>query len=218
MVNPEKHKKSFSETNLTVFSISRGEGYYQTGTLQLLEIADRLGRYANFVDGTSSGIHVARTAAHEICKREMRKMGYDDKVIRGLWLDTDIRFLDDQIDAIVEEIKKADEEGYSFAVPYYVAPDKTSVSNSPLGLKMLTRKELDNLPEYSKLTAAGFGFWYGDIYLDYRFHYDMHDGKWNGEDINYFIENPVDLRLVKKIELFHKKYVWYGLNRHLEGV
>jgi hypothetical protein len=56
------------------------------------------------------------------------------------------------------------------------------------------------MKDWQKINAAGLGFYYGDLPLTYDFHFTNH-----GEDLNFFIENKINLRIVTSLSLYHMR-------------
>lgn len=162
----------------------------------------------------NKGISASRTAAFNAAKNILDKMGVKHGgKIRALLLDDDIilpRNLD--LNIIVNAFKKADENNWNLIANYRVQHTATESGTTNV---MMKRKENDQYSFYSdedlaKLktfdelpdTVSGLGFYYGEINLDYQFHYDDRP-----EDINFFRDNKIPLRYLD-LRLYHEKKIY----------
>ena len=195
-----------------------GRGDVET-FLNLGDLADRLNREMLFINSSASGIERARTYAFRVLKDGLKKLGDESpenkwkklsvkapEKVRGFWVDSDIRL---ETDAMVlkQEIEDADRENYSFSVAYpQLSMSDIIVSENDVE-RVLMPGEVKNMPNRSKILASGLGFYYGDLYLDYTFRFTGY-----GEDVNYFLDNKIDLRLVNSVEVSHVKPMRLTLN------
>lgn len=162
----------------------------------------------------NKGISASRTAAFNTAKNTLDKMGVKHGgKIRALLLDDDIilpRNLD--LNIIVNAFKKADENNWNLIANYRV--QHTATESGMVNVMMKRRKDdqysfysdedlvklktFDELPD----TVSGLGFYYGEINLDYQFHYDDRP-----EDINFFRDNKIPLRYLD-LRLYHEKKIY----------
>ena len=133
--------------------------------------------------------------------------------IRALLLDDDI-ILPTNLDlrVIVDAFKKADENNWNLIANYRV--QHTATENGMVNVMMKKRKDdqysfysnsdLAKLKTFDELpdTVSGLGFYYGEINLDYQFHYDDRP-----EDINFFRDNKIKLRYLD-LRLYHEKKIY----------
>lgn len=162
----------------------------------------------------NKGISASRTAAFNTAKNTLDKMGVKHGgKIRALLLDDDIilpRNLDLRV--IVDAFKKADENNWNLIANYRV--QHTAVENGMANVMMKRKKndqysfysdeDLAKLKTFDELpdTVSGLGFYYGEINLDYQFHYDDRP-----EDINFFRDNKISLRYLD-LRLYHEKKIY----------
>ena len=185
-----------------------GRGDVET-FLNLGDLADRLNREMLFINSSASGIEHARTYAFRVLKDGLKKLkGADapEKVVRGLWVDSDIR-LEGDVMVLKQEIEDADKGNYSFSVAYPQLNMSDIIVSENDAERVLMPGEAKNMPNRSKILASGLGFYYGDLYLDYTFRFTGY-----GEDVNYFLDNKIDLRLVNSVEVSHVKPMKLTLN------
>jgi len=127
---------------------------------------------------------------------------------RGFMIDSDIVYISGNI---VEYIKRADKEGVSFVAPYRVFfNDQTKYALSLDGDSIIGEEEFKKLKDWQEIKAAGLGFYYGDLPLDYTFKISgeiKKGARITGEDFNFFLENNIRLRLAKNIVLGHLKQI-----------
>jgi len=162
----------------------------------------------------NKGISASRTAAFNTAKNTLDKMGVKHGgKIRALLLDDDIilpRNLDLRV--IVDAFKKADENNWNLIANYRV--QHTAVEDGMANVMMKRKKndqysfysdeDLAKLKTFDELpdTVSGLGFYYGEINLDYQFHYDDRP-----EDINFFRDNKIPLRYLD-LRLYHEKKIY----------
>ena len=145
-----------------------------------------LGKAPVYLQSTGAGFAAARTASFELTQEVFRGKA----VMRGLMLDDDMWVDDAQ--GLSEIITMADNNGWNIVVPYMLGDNiHMSILEAPREGESipykLTVDEVADLDEYSKIWAAGLGFYYGDLPLEYKFR----EGKpWIGEDLNFFCDNP----------------------------
>jgi hypothetical protein len=162
----------------------------------------------------NKGISASRTAAFNTAKNTLDKMGVKHGgKIRALLLDDDI-ILPTNLDlrVIVDAFKKADENNWNLIANYRV--QHTATENGMVNVMMKRKKDdqysfysdsdLAKLKTFDELpdTVSGLGFYYGEINLDYQFHYDDRP-----EDINFFRDNKIQLRYLD-LRLYHEKKIY----------
>jgi hypothetical protein len=162
----------------------------------------------------NKGISASRTNAFNLARNNLDKMGvkHGGKIRALLW-DDDLllpRNLDLRI--IVDTFKKADENNWNLIANYRV--QHTATENGMVNVMMKRKKddqysfysdeELVKLKTFDELpdTVSGLGFYYGEINLDYQFHYDDRP-----EDINFFRDNKIQLRYLD-LRLYHEKKIY----------
>jgi hypothetical protein len=152
-----------------------------------------------------------RNGCVENLKRSLDNNGIEHgDVVRGLWIDDDI-LIDEPIGRVSAAIRKADETGANIVANYRIPWRDDTIVNA-LGISnekgdlghFATMDELKNLKDFDKLpmgSHCGLGFYYGDIPLDYRFHFDV-----MAEDVNFFRDNKIRLSYCD-LKLRHNKSV-----------
>ena len=127
---------------------------------------------------------------------------------RGFMIDSDIVYISGNI---LEYIKRADKEGVSFVAPYRVFfNEQIKYALSLDGDSIIGEEEFKKLKDWQEIKAAGLGFYYGDLPLDYTFKLSGEVKKGahiTGEDFNFFLENNIKPRLAKNIVLRHLKQI-----------
>ena len=202
-LNQNKSINRFNESYIPVFEITPAGNGNITTVLTLIDTI--LTKNKNYIWSQSNAgtIAEARTEVFLAMKKTLDYMGYKENKIRGFIIDSDIVLHPKYTDTLIKNINLADELRYSFVVPYRVN-DETDIIK-PDGTK-LSFEEYNKIDNLSTVYAAGLGFYYGDIILDYQFHYDK-----MSEDINYMVDNKIEVRLCKEIELYHTKKVMLGM-------
>lgn len=162
------------------------------------------------VSSSVSGI----TAARQYCFDVLAEF-FKTTSIRGLWLDSDIRIMDQA--ATLEAIRYADEHNINIVGNYlrgtvgqedntvyhrqkFTSEDGSIVEKFDIAY---TNDEIDKMPNYSKVDFAGLGFYYGYLPLTYNFMRDR-----MGEDFHFYYDNKLDIRLAKQVQLAHRKSQW----------
>jgi hypothetical protein len=124
--------------------------------------------------------------------------------MRGLLLDDDIWVDDAQELAAI--FTTADANGWNIVGPYMLADKSMSILTPPTepggNPHRMTVEEVADLDEYSNIWAAGLGFYYGDLPLEYKFH---EGNPWVGEDLNFFCDNPQLETRVAPMRVLHAK-------------
>lgn len=152
-----------------------------------------------FSEAGNLGIPAARTHLF----KKTREFYDNQNVIRGLMIDSDIVF--DRPDILAEYIEIADKNNWNL-VGNYMHRNTNKLENTVyyrdenqafLPYTIEQYKELDDL---SVIESAGLGFYYGDLPLNYKFH-----SSFNGEDVNFFDDNKLEIRIMKKLNLGHQK-------------
>ena len=216
--NPEKpnpvqlDKKSFNSLYIPMITPTRDNLVDDQLTLNLISIAQMLKKEYVRVTATASTIHIARTEGFKLLKRAIAGMGYPDtNTLRGFMVDSDIRWDASENEKIAQEVRKADQEGYSFVVPYRIR-DNTSLLSPTVDTDPVVYHAIPiavyfaEWKNYQPADVAGLGFYYGDLPLDYQFRFTEY-----GEDMNFFLDNRIKPKVVKTINLFHVKKMLLGL-------
>lgn len=161
-----------------------------------------LGREPVFMSSMGyKGLSLTRTWLFENTKKMFEKNKIDTKNVRGFLLDSAI-YLDSQYgQRLFNHIIDADAENKNFVIPYNFPSGDTSILKEDKDKYLKQIKQGEELPNYTK--AAGLGFYYGRIPVDYVFHNDMNAG----EDVYFFLDNfkENEVRVIKDIKLLHKK-------------
>jgi hypothetical protein len=127
---------------------------------------------------------------------------------RGFMIDSDITYISGNI---LEYIKRADKEGISFVAPYRIFFNgQIKYALSLNGVDVIGEEYFRKLEDWQELKAAGLGFYYGDLPLDYTFKLSGEVKKGahiTGEDFNFFLDNNIKPRLAKNIVLGHLKQI-----------
>jgi hypothetical protein len=187
-----------------------GEAHAQT--LSMLDQLPRIFDKQPFTSfATDRGIPAARTSLVDCLRISLDKLGVKHNgVARALCWDSDIVIPPEyEIGTLADAIKKADGNGWNLVGNYKVRLSKkhpwTNVlmHKAEFGQKRFyTDEEIAALKDFEPLpdTVSGLGFYYGDVWLDYKYHYDQA----HPEDVGFFEDNEVPLRFLN-IPLFHKK-------------
>lgn len=166
----------------------------------------------------------ARTACLLQLKEELDSKGIEHgPTVRALWIDDDV-LIDEPIGRVSEIIRKSDELGANIVANYRI-PWKGQMIVNAIGIadgngnphfasneQIAALKNFDMLPMGSH---SGLGFYYGDVNLNYAFHYDhatyeeISKAKSfadmpHAEDVNFFLDNKIQLSYVD-IKLRHEK-------------
>lgn len=135
---------------------------------------------------------------------EQLKMRSGQKVLRGFFIDSDSMISPEPkiVDKLINAMKRADREHFSFVVPYRVVKNEdvsyTAVFSNEG--KLMSVEDVKQLFDFDKILSSGLGFYYGDLPLDYKFRF----GDDRGEDWWFFKENNIDLRILK-MPCYHVK-------------
>ncbi|MEM3225729.1 MAG: hypothetical protein QXS44_01570 [Saccharolobus sp.] len=169
--------------------------------INLYDIAYGLDVKPLFLQASVSGLLYARNSLFDILKNYYKKItGEDKKIVRGLMIDSDIVIPSSSCVKITEAIKEANLNRYSFVIPYNNLMGTSIFIKEDNKLKnVVDPKELKTI---DKCYASGLGFYYGDLPLDYRFNFNNNQG----EDINFFIDNKIEPRVIN-IPILHNKLV-----------
>ena len=159
-----------------------------------------LGKQPLYLQSAGAGYAAVRSASFELTQQVFQGR----TTLRGLLLDDDI-WVDDSV-GLGEIITIADENGWNIVAPYMLADKSMSILTPPVGDSeyphRMTVEEVADLEEYSKIWAAGLGFYYGDLPLEYKFH---EGNPWAGEDLNFFCDNPQLETRVAPMRVLHAK-------------
>jgi hypothetical protein len=132
--------------------------------------------------------------------KEARKY-VDRDVVRGVLLDDDILVSDPN--ALYDAMHIADKNGWNIVAPYRTKGNQICLCKE--NGDMMSIEEFSKLKPYDHIPLAGLGFYYGDIPLNYEFHAD---GKpFQGEDLNFFYDNPGLKPRMAPIPLKHLKVI-----------
>jgi hypothetical protein len=127
---------------------------------------------------------------------------------RGFMIDSDIAYITGNI---LEYIKRADKEKVSFVAPYRIFFNgQIKYALSLNGVDVISEEEFRKLEDWQEIKAAGLGFYYGDLPLEYTFKISGEIKKGahiTGEDFNFFLDNNIKPRLAKNIVLGHLKQI-----------
>lgn len=195
--------KTFNDLFVPVFEITPSGNGDITTVLTLVDVIATLGKNHMWVQSNSTHIDTARTDVFKAMKKALKQLGHEEKIVRGFIVDSDIVVHPKYAETIILNMKLADEMNYNFVIPYRVNEDTDIIKKDGRKMTIDEYHKIDNL---SKVFAAGLGFYYGDIILDYEFY----QGNFS-EDINYMVDNKLDVRVCKDIHLFHKKPVMLGI-------
>jgi len=173
---------------------------YRAGVSTIAAITEavvRMGRQPAVIVVSSSGLLDTRNQALRVLK--MLKLG--DKPY-AFWIDSDIYFAD-STEKLKRYMMQAETEGVGIVAPYFLLNGNSS---------LLTEKgpipweQANAMKDWSPVDAAGLGFYYGPTPLNYTFHTIDTGVKMKGEDVLFFRENHIPLR-VAQLKLQHIKYV-----------
>ncbi len=122
---------------------------------------------------------------------------------RMLWLDSDV-WIRTPPEELATYLKEADENNYNIVAPYRRSDKQGTLSSVGNDDGVYYWDALNTLQQYSPVTWAGLGFYYGITPLDYKFYMsgDL------SEDYHFFKDNKIELRLEKRIALGHYKQVF----------
>lgn len=154
-------------------------------------------RFPLFITSNNKSTVGARTYLFKVLKEANKQYNFKENCIRGFFIDSDIVISSVEIENLVKEMQKADEQNYNFIIPYNFPSGETDI------LKRDRTKYHTNekLPEFTQ--DAGLGFFYGDLVLDYEFY----NTNMRSEDVNYLHDNfkLTDVRVNTDIKIYHKK-------------
>jgi len=173
---------------------------YRAGVSTIAAITEtvvRMGRQPAIIVVSSSGLLDVRNQALRTLK--MLKLG--DKPY-AFWVDSDIYFTD-STEKLKRYMMQAETEGVGFVAPYFLLNGNSSLltENGPIPWNQALE-----MKDWSPVNAAGLGFYYGPTPVDYEFHTVGTGVKMHGEDVLFFRENHIPLRLAQ-LKLQHIKYV-----------
>jgi len=199
---------------LFILIVPTSSGKAEINTLwRLAMLPQLLGRHFFPVTVTGKGVTQARTHVLEQLKHKLDqgKIEHNGKV-RALWWDDDL-IIDPQYDLrkLANTIAESDQRGINLIGNYRIQCETNSrdMQNVLMHLtpgkktrcytdqEIAGLKNLDPLPD----TVSGMGFYYGNVFLDYKFHYDE-----IAEDVNFFIDQNLELHY-SDVQLWHEKKV-----------
>jgi len=163
----------------------------------ITETAVRMGRQPLIVLVSSSGLLDARNEALRILK----KLNAGNNPY-AFWIDSDIYFVD-STEKLKRYMMQAESEGVGIVAPYFLLNGNSSLF-TPKG--PIPWDQAITMKDWSPVDAAGLGFYYGPTPLNYVFHTIDTGMKLQGEDVLFFRENHIPLRLAQ-LKLQHIKYV-----------
>lgn len=178
------------------------DGKAMANTIKTLtELAYEVGRIPALIVVTQTGILNARQVGLVMLKEYFRHNP------RGFLIDGDIEVVSN--DGILREyVLKADKEGVSFVGAYFTKQGITDVMTEfP---KTINAEQYAELEDWADIKAAGLGFYYGEIPLDYTFRFDAKPDLSGGmgEDFHFFMDHPsFNTKLAKNIILGHVKAI-----------
>jgi len=163
----------------------------------ITETITRLGRQPAVVLVSSSGLLDARNTA----LRTMKSMGIGEKPY-AFWIDSDIHFVD-STERLKRYMVQAEADNVGFVSPYLLLNGNSSLLSEKGPIPW---PEALTLKDWSPVDSGGLGFYYGPTPLDYEFKVRGTGAKFEGEDVLFFRENHIPLRLAK-LKLQHLKFV-----------
>jgi hypothetical protein len=206
---------------------SRTRQFFINTALILAEVHHDLDKLLLMIpSGAPGGFAAVRQGCVDKLKETLDEKGIaHGPVVRALWLDDDI-LIDEPISRVSAAIKKADEIHANIVANYRIPWHNDTIVNSiglpgPDGVPhFATSEELAALKNWQQLpprSHAGLGFYYGDVPLDYKYHYDyaskedqLKAKSWfdlpKAEDVNFYYDNKITLTYVD-LTLKHDKHV-----------
>ena len=154
----------------------------------ITEAVIRLGRQPAIITVSSSGLLDARNQALRILKS--LKLGERPY---AFWVDSDIYFAD-STERLKRYMIQAESEGVGFVAPYFLLNGNSSLLTERGPIPWSQALEMK---DWSPVNAAGLGFYYGPTPVDYVFHTIGTGPNLQGEDVLFFRENKIPLRLAK---------------------
>ncbi len=168
--------------------------------ISIMKTIESLNYYAvPIIVSGHSNIPVIRSQGFKILKQYDDRLLHINNKVKGFMIDSDV-ITNFQYFRLIPYVEKAINDDLNFSIPYRLPNGYYDIFD--MNLKPMVASDLENLNDWDRIGASGLGFYFGDLYLDYKFHYDEKFG----EDINYFIDNHIDLRIVK-LPLSHMKYI-----------
>jgi hypothetical protein len=176
-------------------------GVLQTA-LDLFGLGSALGRPVSYSWTAYGSIPRARNALTEHIRAQV---GRDRAWV--LWVDSDI-FLQGGIAAVAQAIRWSWQTGCAWTAHYHRADGLSHIMAARdvdgRVARNLTDAEIEALPEWAEVGAAGLGMCFVPMPLDYVWHADR-----AGEDVLFWIEHPeIRLHLAKRVTLLHMKTTW----------
>jgi hypothetical protein len=202
-------KQYSAEDFFIVLISSRAHKFFINTAFILAEVHHDLDKLLMVATSDAPTFEGGRNGAVEMLKRSLddNAIKHGD-VVRGLWIDDDV-LIDEPIKRVSDAIREADVRHANIVANYRIPWRDDSIVNS-IGISnekgdlghFATKEELDRLKNFDPLPMGshnGLGFYYGDIPLNYRFHYDV-----MAEDVNFFRDNKIQLSYVD-LKLRHNK-------------
>lgn len=180
------------------------EGMVNGMTLQKIQDAiGILGKRHLYMNVTRTGITISRTTGVEL----LGSFFPGHKVVRGWMIDSDVEIMDTDgrtSQKIASAMARADREKTNFVIPYASVSAETGVQPGlwHKSLHKYTLEDYHNLKDWDYVGLAGLGMYYGDIPLGYTFHED----RGIGEDFAFFMDNNIELHVLKLITRHHKSF------------
>lgn len=187
------------EKDLLIVGIPTRDEYVVGRTLtDVFKTALLMGKTPEFVYGVGTNICGGRDLILKLAKE---KLATDS--CRMLWLDSDI-WIRTPPEELASYLKEADSKGYNIVAPYRRSDKQGTLSSVGNDDGVFYWDALDKLQQYSTVSWAGLGFYYGTTPLGYNFYMS---GELS-EDYHFFKDNKIELRLDKRIILHHYKQVF----------
>ena len=120
---------------------------------------------------------------------------------RILWIDFDI-VVNTPPGELAKYLNEAEDKNYNIVAPYRRIDKYSSISRTTG--EILKWDEIGTLEQYETISWAGLGFYYGHTPFDYKFHMSGEAG----EDYHFFADNKIELRVDKRIVLYHNKRIF----------
>jgi hypothetical protein len=203
---------------------SRTRKFFINTAFILSGINEDLGKLLLVMTSGAPTFEGSRTACLVQLKDELDSKGIEHgPTVRALCIDDDI-LIDEPIGRVSEIIRKADELGANIVANYRI-PWKGQYIVNAIGIAdgngnphFATNEQLAALKNFDRLPAgshSGLGFYYGDVPLDYKYHYDHATEEQianaksfsempHAEDVNFYYDNKILLSYVD-IRLRHEK-------------
>lgn len=179
------------------------EGMVNGMTFQKIQDAIAMAQKRHlYMNITRTGITISRTTGVEL----LRSFFPDAKSVRGWMIDSDVEIVDMDgkvSQRIASAMARADREKTNFIIPYASVSADTGVLPGlwHSSLHKYTLEDYHSLKDWDTVGLAGLGMYYGEIPLNYVFHED----KGVGEDFAFFMDNNIELHVLKSVITRHHK-------------